>query len=573
MKVLTIRKTNINKNNNNINNFIIDKRSNSSGAKSNRNNRIKNNNTNNLNGKAKYPGERLYENYMKRLPKQMEKKQKILDERLKEENKELLLKPKIDENSRRIIKRMRDNDDGKNRVEERLINYGNNKRQKHLIEYANKDLQNQIQNPFTPKINKISREIAEKNKQNRINETMNLIEGKKHKYNFKTMDLDKEFSKRNRSIGNEHKNANSFINFDESKNNNNIKTKNTIKRHSNINSESNLSNNLNSYRNSKPDNNTIEENNQNSSRLNKTFDLNNAYRELYNSIDEKMDSDLTRFFGTNGELYSDNNNNNNISKKNTVQKEKKTKSIFPDRSLTPNTYIKNYQNYNAFDYLYYESENKGKKNKKKQELSFKKNHPFKPRISTFAQNMKNKKESMNEFVNRISKNLEEIRTSNSKSKNNKQINSDKNSKNNDNNNFRPRISRGPKNINQRNVTVNLDGFYDQRITKEKKELQQSKKEDELEKKNLYNQKSKDIIIKMKIKKYKELFALLDSDQDGVISEDKIQLTKVEENILKNIKPILEELKQTKKEMNFKEFCLKLDKLMTEEKENNHENNK
>ena len=127
---------------------------------------------------------------MKRLPKQMEKKQKILDERLKEENKELLLKPKIDENSRRIIKRMRDNDDGKNRVEERLINYGNNKRQKHLIEYANKDLQNQIQNPFTPKINKISREIAEKNKQNRINETMNLIEGKKHKYNFKTMDLE-----------------------------------------------------------------------------------------------------------------------------------------------------------------------------------------------------------------------------------------------------------------------------------------------------------------------------------------------------------------------------------------------
>ena len=572
MKVLTIRKTNIDTNNNiNKNNFIIDKRSNSSGAKNNRNNRIK---SNNKNEKIKYPGERLYENYMKKLPKNMEKKQKILDERLKEENKELLLKPKIDENSRRIIKRIRDNDDEKNRVEERLINYGNNKRQKHLIEYANKDLQNQIQNPFTPKINKISREIAEKNKRNRINETINLIEGKKHKYNFKTMDLDKEFGKRNRSIGNEHKNANSFINFDESKNNNNNRIKYTIKKHSNINSESNYSNNLNSYRNSKPDNNTIEENNQNSSRLNKTFDLNNAYRELYNSIDEKMDSDLTRFFGTNGELYSDNNNNNNnnnISKKNIIQKEKK-KSIFPERSLTPNTYIKNYQNYNAFDYLYYESENKGKKAKKKQELNFKKNYPFKPRISPFAKNMKNKKESINEFVNRISKNLDEIKTSNSKSKKNKKIEVEKDIKNNDNNSFRPRISRGPKNINQRNVTVNLDGFYDKRITKEKKELQQSKKEEEIEKKNLYNQKSKDIIIKMKIKKYKELFTLLDSDQDGVISADKIQLTKVEENILKNIKPILEELKQTKKEMNFKEFCLKLDKLMTEEKENNYENN-
>lgn len=78
---------------------------------------------------------------------------------------------------------------------------------------------------------------------------------------------------------------------------------------------------------------------------------------------------------------------------------------------------------------------------------------------------------------------------------------------------------------------------------------------------------------MKIKKYKELFTLLDSDNDGLISSEKIQLTKVEENVLKNISPILEELNQTKKEMNFKEFCIKLDKLLTEEKENNHENNK
>ena len=150
-----------------------------------------------------------------------------------------------------------------------------------------------------------------------------------------------------------------------------------------------------------------------------------------------------------------------------------------------------------------------------------------------------KKDKVNVLRGFVKKKKEEEPKDNTKPK--KKNITDKNSKNNDNNNFRPRISRGPKNINQRNVTVNLDGFYDQRITKEKKELQQSKKEDELEKKNLYNQKSKDIIIKMKIKKYKELFALLDSDQDGVISEDKIQLTKVEENILKNIKPILEEL--------------------------------
>ena len=165
-----------------------------------------------------------------------------------------------------------------------------------------------------------------------------------------------------------------------------------------------------------------------------------------------------------------------------------------------------------------------------------------------------KKESMTQFINRISKNLEEIKTVN-KSKTNM----------NNKNTFRPKISRGPKNPNQRNVTVNLDGFYDKRITKDKNELQKKKNEEDKEKKNLYNQKSKDIIIKMKIQKYKEIFNLLDSNKDGFISNSEIQLTKIDERVLKNISPLLEELNKTKKRMNFKEFCIKIDKLMIEKK--------
>ena len=572
MKVLTIRNKNMNYSAiNNINNINMDKRSHSSGAKSSRSNKSNLSNRYNSNNKIKNPGERLYDNYMKKLPKKMEQKQKILKERLEEENKELLLRPNIDKNSRRIIERMRRNEDEIDKVEERLINYGNNKRQKHLIEYANKDLQNQVHNPFRPHINQTSRELAEKNKQNRLNETQNIIDAKKRKSLLKKIDLEKEFGKRNRSIGNEHKNANSFINFDDPKNINS-KTKNIHKRNSNINSESNFSNNLNSHRNSKPDNNnTNEENNPNSSPLNKTLELNNAYRELYNSIDEKLDSDFIKYFGPNGELNLTE-NNNNPSKKNSISKTARNKNSLLERTRTPSPYLKNNQNYNAFDYLYYESENIGKKNKKKQEINFKRNHPFKPRISPFAQKMKNKKESTNEFFQRISKNLEEIKIINSKPKQSKEISSEKNIKN-KNFNFRPKVSRGPKNIKQREVTVNLEGFYDKRITKNKKELLDSKKEEEIEKKNLYNQKSKDIIIKMKMKKYKELFELLDSDKDGLISSSKIQLTKVDKNVLNNISPILEELNQTKKEMNFKDFCIKLDKLMTGEKENNQEKNK
>jgi len=112
MKVLTIRNNNLNNSNNS--NSIYDKRSKSSEAKTNRNNVSNRYNSNN---KIKYPGERLYDNYMKRLPKKIEKNQKLLKERLAEEDKELLLKPQIDKNSRRIIERLRSNEDERDKVE------------------------------------------------------------------------------------------------------------------------------------------------------------------------------------------------------------------------------------------------------------------------------------------------------------------------------------------------------------------------------------------------------------------------------------------------------------------------
>ena len=57
-----------------------------------------------------------------------------------------------------------------------------------------------------------------------------------------------------------------------------------------------------------------------------------------------------------------------------------------------------------------------------------------------------------------------------------------------------------------------------------------KKEEEKQKKNIYNQKSKDNIMKIKHKKYKEIFNLLDLNQDGFISNTNVQLTNVDENI-------------------------------------------
>jgi len=541
MKVLTFKNDEFNSNN-------INKRSSSSGANRNRFNISKSN----------FGGERLYGEYKNQLERKERLKKRILEEREEEENRNISPTPRIDPNSRRIVEKMRNNK-RENKIEERLINYGYNKKQKHLIEKANNDIKNKIKSPFKPTIDKRSRSIANKNKQNRINKSIDIIEEKKKRINYKKIDLNKEFGKRNRSIGNEHSKKNGFINFEDPKNNkynNNShlsrNNKNPFKKNSNISNENNY--NLNSYRNSKNDNNTLTDENKTTtalSQLNKTLELNNAYKELYNSLDEKNDSDITKYFGNYGtdlnsnltENHSRLNSRETDSKNKNGQKEK--------RSLTPPAY-------NTFDYLYYESEQQDEKIRKKQEQHFKRYYPFRPRISPYAKQLKNKnKESTAQFINRISKNLEEIKKVN-KSKTNM-------NKNNNKNTFRPKISRGPKNPNQRNVTVNLDGFYDKRIIKEKNELQKIKNEEDKEKKNLYNQKTKDIIIKMKIQKYKEIFNLLDSNKDGFISNSEIQLSKIDERILKNISPLLEELNKTKKRMNFKEFCIKIDKLMIEKK--------
>ena len=544
MKVLTFKNNEFNPNN-------INKRSNSSGVNRNKCNM----------SKINLSSERLYEDYKNQLQRKEMLKKRILEERELDENRNISPTPRIDPNSRRIVEKMRNNK-RENKIEERLINYGYNKKQKHLIEKANNDIKNKIKNPFKPKIDKKSRAIANRNKQNRISKSIDIIEEKKKRINYKKIDLNKEFGKRNRSIGNEYSKKNGLINFENSKNNNNSylsrNNKNPFKRNSNATNENNY--NLNSYRNSKNENNTSTDENKATtlSQLNKTLELNTAYKELYNSIDEKMDSDITKYFGNYGTDLNSNLTENNIyshhklnSKENNHSADTKNKNIQKEkRSLTPPVY-------NTFDYLYYESEQQDEKIRKKQELHFKRYYPFKPRISPYAKQLKNKKkESTSQFINRISKNLEEIKAVNkSKTK------TDMNNKN----TFRPKVSRGPKNPNQRNVTVNLDGFYDKRLTEEKNNLQKIKKEEDKEKKILYNQKSKDIIMKMKIQKYKEIFNLLDSNKDGFISSDEIQLTKIDERFLKNISPLLEDLNKTKKRMNFKEFCIKIDKLMIEKK--------
>ena len=538
LKVFTIR--NKFDYNNNIN-----KRSNSSGAR--RNNKYNDN----------LPGVRLYREYMDKMNKKSQYKERLLNEKLEEENKNIYSSPKINANSRRIVERMRNNEE--NKVEDRLINYGYNQRQKRLIQLANKDIRSRTESPCRPKIKSTSRNIAARNKNNRINQTINLMEEKKNGINYKKIDLEKEFGKKNRSIGKNHKNKNSFINFNDSKNSEKITNlllnKNKIKYRKQNNNKKEENYNINSYRNT---NNTISSDNKtNMSQLNKTLELNNAYRDLYNSIDDKNDTELTKFFGNNLDLNSNLKEDNNQERRISNLSEIKNNNLFSEnrRAVTPPSYS---NKYNAFDYLYYESEILEEKNKKKQELDFKRNHPFKPRISPYSQKINNnRKETTKDFLSRNYRNLEEIKIKNSKCK--RSINAIPTEQN----SFRPKITRGPKNPNQRNINNYEINCYNKKLKQKTIDLQKLQKEDEIEKKNLFNKKSKDIIMQMKFKKYRELFNQLDSDHDGFISSSKIHLTKIDQNVLKNISPILESLNQTNRQMNFKEFCLKIDKLMTQ----------
>ena len=542
MKVLTFR-------NKRFDIKDINKRSNSSGIKKYKPNKKVDEN---------FVGIRLYNQFMDKLHKKSQINERLLNEKLQEENKNIYSSPKIDPNSRRIAERLRNNEEYK--VEERLINYGYNQRQKRLIQLANNDIRSRTESPFRPKINSHSRNIAARNKKNRISETISLMEEKKRRINYKRIDLEKEFGKRNRSIGNNHRNKNSFINFNESKSsdkvNNLLLIKNKNKyRKPRYHKDSNY--NINSYRNT---NNTMSDDNKTTmSQLNKTLELNKAYRELYNSIDDKNDTELTKYFANNLDLNSNITERNSQSRKISNLSEIKNNNLFSEsrRPVTPPPYS---ERINTFDCLYYDPSISGEKNKKKQELNFRRNHPFKPKLCPYSKKLNsNRTETTKEFLSRISKNLEEIKIKNkSKTRKNKDGLNEQN-----NYNFIPKITRGPKNPNERIMNNNLVKYYDKKIKKETKDLKRMKKEEENEKKNIYNKKSKNIIMQMKIKKYRELFNQLDSDQDGFISSSNIHLTKIDQNILKNISPILENLNQTKKKMDFKEFCLKIDKIMTE----------
>ena len=81
------------------------------------------------------------------------------------------------------------------------------------------------------------------------------------------------------------------------------------------------------------------------------------------------------------------------------------------------------------------------------------------------------------------------------------------------------------------------------------------------KRNLYLKNSMAIIIKKKTEKIQTIFNLLDSDNDGFISSEKIKLSNLNQQTLVLLTPLLEELQSNKDNMTFKEFYEKAEPLL------------
>ena len=215
---------------------------------------------------------------------------------------------------------------------------------------------------------------------------------------------------------------------------------------------------------------------------------------------------------------------------------------------------------NLYDYLYLESKIIKDKKDKKLDENMKKNYPFKPTISKKNNELiKNKNETKEDFINRMAMNknqYEEIQSLIDK-KNNKN-----NNKNHSQKLFQPLITRGPKNPIQRQFSVNEKGDYEKKLNKENNELFNNEISNTMTKKNLYLKNSMEIILKKKTEILKQIFNLLDSDNDGFISSEKIKLSNLNQQTLVLLTPFLEELQSNKDNITFKEFYEKAEPLLS-----------
>ena len=276
---------------------------------------------------------------------------------------------------------------------------------------------------------------------------------------------------------------------------------------------------------------------------NNTIDTNDSNRETERDNKRKKEINQTYF-----------NDYNYMNKKLRSKTPVKSSNFYSDEismSYNSNHKNKNFEikpDSNLFDYLYLESRIIQKKKNDILQKNLKQECPFTPRISKNTQIMVNhKKETKGEFIKRLveKKNkCEEIiilpHKKNSIKENNYKL----------------------SNIPGNSIVNSFKDGFNQIINSENDDLRQKEFSNTMDKKQIYLKNTTEIIVKRKIEKIKQIFNMLDSDQDGFISCDNIKLSNLNEKLLSVLTPFIEELYSNKDNLTFREFYDKVEPILS-----------
>ena len=215
---------------------------------------------------------------------------------------------------------------------------------------------------------------------------------------------------------------------------------------------------------------------------------------------------------------------------------------------------------NLYDYLYLEYKILQQKRNKEIKKSLALNCPFKPKLNK-SYNKCNKNIDTNVFKrlytlnnNNLKNKIKIIRKINSKTNNDRYINSTNKSY------FKPTITRGPINPNQRNLSADNKYYYINDLNETMKENKIYEYNFKKSNKMNYLKRSNNLILKAKNIKYSELFNTLDSDRDGIITSKKIKLSELNHQNLISLTPIFYELQYKGGKMDLNLFGEKIEKL-------------
>jgi hypothetical protein len=513
-------------------NFAIDNKINPKTTKSNFTNTFDTTNKNKVNAsqlsinKSKsnisqesVPGERLYRQHIEKLHKKVEHVNNIKDERRKSEIKELQSKPTINKKSSKMI----ENSPDKVVVEERLLNYGKTK-MANLVKQQAKKILVEKENRFIPAVGERSREIAEVKKKDRLN-MLNKVAARGEDYVNSDEEIqidinDKSFKKSQVSNSDNNNNNLNYVNKSRNKTPDN-KSTNKITKNIKLQESSKIKTNFNSNKDTE---------------RSKSF-LGNSSRLSSNYIITRSDLNVSKY-----------NRNKTPTKINTTIKK--------STSATP---IKYNPEKNIHDFLYMETKLKQDQKMQLEKLHMDKLCPFTPYIPESVRGLvKRKKETQEELTRRLINSKKESEEQLVKQRRQNDAPIDKKT---GRPLYRPTVGRGPIDPKTREVTVNLDGYYDKKLLSFKTKVHEEEMLNNLEKKKIFLEKSMKSILKMKIEKYKEVFDMLDSDKDGLISSKNIRLSALDSEMLYSLTPLLEEIQKKSLQMNFKDFCLHADKFL------------